>query len=640
MSVSANYLDNYKSDKLYDVSNDKKLRIGYEYSPITCVGGGQSGIDNKTLVYEYKVESKPVLFSQSYLEICYEIRRNDGSRDGEDIDPDDIVMVINNAWSKFQRMTFKINGREVNSIDYNWLVQHVANYGLVTNRYAESVLADDMDYVPDKGERICREFYPGSMISNPLDFSNDEGIQQFGLFEEGYFSELAAFSSPNAVLTPINNIGAPVVQLHLVRLVIDNHVDIGKIVSFYDNWHIIFNSGVNEEYQNRSFKIYNTDLGNDGKLYVEISLIKNEDDELIHPVKKDAAKLLVLLAPVAANPGAQPPTPAIPARYNFAADATKISFTLVRPYDQKHPNYYSPAAKRSLKYHNSKPNVKRLPLALSHLIPVNMLDRVIGGFTWSIELDFEDDPVTLFHNQPGVLFHHKITRRVEPTLMVAVAKFNSHQSTVYKEMMMKERLVLNCNRFYYDTISERSSSTVSHKLVSLQKSINRPLQVFVCFHNNSNLIGGGTKLKSQLYNSLIFDNCGVTELRMRVTHNPYPAESTVNKYNFIKPTTIAQDPVKFNWLWKSFLDTYDKGLDFESDGCAGLTKNDFAECPIFSFDLESQNKDPSFTNNEGTIEIYVEGKLANPIDYQMFVITVVQQQIVLNYANQIASFNP
>lgn len=608
MSVSASYFEDYKNDKQYGSGNGKKQRIPIDYKAVSAQLGWAG--NGKRIIFKYDEKNTPILFSHSFIDVPFQITTNANGN----IDDTDIVMVINNAYSKFNRMVFKINGDEINSINENWLVQHLCSLGLYSNRYANAILEDEMDFVVDK-ERLCREFYGNSMVND-----NALGItQNFGLFDE--VRELSKIGHFRTHAIDVN---------FTVRIILDvDHVDIGKIHKFYNGWFIEFGSEVHDTYKNKLFVISDCDVypvvavghadyANNGKFYLEFAALPGAAGNFINPF--DGTDVLIGTGIIAAD------------------SAKQITISLHKPYDQKHEQYFSSAAKRSLKYHKSKINYKRLPLALSNLLPHQWLDRIVGGLpNWSIELEYVDDNRILFHNQVNKTFKHVIPIGSDPKLYVCYANLSSSSpySQMYYENLLNGKQILDMNKFHVES-NTYSSNKVAYQIVGIQSLDSIPLYLFVAFHNNTGIIGGGTKLDSQLYNPLIFDNLGIREIHLVIGTYQYPA--VTEKINLIKPITASDDPIRFPLIWNYFLQSYDKNLDFESDGVSGLTKQQFLENnSIFCFDLESQNFRESLRSSDSTLNVRVEADLAKNTDYTIFCCSVVKKQLELDYKNGVAT---
>lgn len=625
MSVSANYIEQYNTDKAYD-KNTKNERISVDYKAISPELGWEG--NGRRMIFKFN-EKTPVIFANSFIDIPFQIVTDTNGA----IDSTDVVFVINNAFSKFKRLTFKIKDIEINSISENWFVQHVVSLGLYSQRYAAAVLEDEMDFVIDR-ERFCRESYPklyNTPLSDLTDHIESSGFPPVPATGYGYYGLFDETDVDRCTFSPIvtdGNLAYNIAENTIMTVILPPHVDIADINNYYNNWYITFGDNVAEAYRNKVFKVLNSSVAeNAGVKNVQLTIRGLRDGangngtNLISPM---TGNNIALIAPAT--------------DFVITSNTKNFSITLFKPRNNPTTvvqNEMSSAARRSLKYHKSKINYKKLPLALSNLLPQQWLDRIVGGLpSWSLELDYEEDTRMLFHNMPNKRFKHVIpTGNFAPKLYVCYPNLSpvSIHSQLYLDNLLNGTHTVDINRYHVETNSFVGNK-VNFKLSGIPKGDSHPLYLFVAFHNNNNVIGNGTKYDSQLYNPLVFDNLGISQINLSVGTYQYP--SITENINLIKPITNTDLPVRFPTIFDSILRAYDKNTDYESDGLSSISKAQFIENhAIFAFDLESQNFRKGNLSGDGIFNITVEATLPFSTNYQIFTCAVMKKQMVINYKN-------
>lgn len=522
----------------------------------------------------------------SYLQVPLRIVHEDGTQ----IASHEVVMVINNAVSKFRKIKFEIADRTLTEIsDFNWFVQDCMNKGLFTKKYSDAVLSDDMDYLPDK-ERFCKELYP---------YDATDG--NYG----SYFAQ-GLFSKP--VKCTVRFLSYNIAPSHELTIeIVDNNFDIhtGQVNNFYSmQWYVVFTgNNVNSNYVSKPFLI-SSDVLIAGKRRFNIIAADNNANRWINPVDG------TLFGGVGGDD-------------NYAGFSNTFTTEIMLFPNIDLPTLErSEAAKRSEKYHNSQISVKRLPLRLMNFLPYNIADKIMTGFDWRLTLEFESDDVCLFHNK-GSAVKYKLEVCDTPYLMLCVPRLSEPRNSQFLQYMRSGQKVLKYNKYQTDFKPFQNNSNGSIDIFNISA---KATQVFVAFHDETY----GPKLKNQAFNPLIFDNLNVTNINAVIQLNTYPNNADGQKQVFIKPTTFTNlNGQNTHFSYMNFLDTYGKLFDYESDGVCEITHSYWQDTPLFCFDLESQNYNKAFVDAQN-ISLKIEWQLESAKTYTIYVLTVMDKKCILD----------
>jgi hypothetical protein len=305
-----------------------------------------------------------------------------------------------------------------------------------------------------------------------------------------------------------------------------------------------------------------------------------------------------------------------------SGDTGEVGYMLIPPNTQNFGNLpISASAKRSIKYHRSKPNQILLPLNLANLFPHQ--DKILVGFKWSVKLYFAKDTATLFHTHPTNKYAYRIKTN-SPVLRVATPNFKDKEKAIMGRRYLDTKVNIP-----YGGVSVFSRTYDSKGgSVDLQpfRRTEKPLSIFVCFHNEDTVANGGRKYEDQNFNSLVFDNCMLETIRTRIESTNYPTEDI--RCNFIEPVNEKSDAIKFERAWTYFRDAYSRTDDYS--GGIIITKDQWKNLyPIFYFDVESANVDGLY-NNKTDLNISIIYNLKNFIRHTIYVVTVTKREMELD----------
>ncbi len=586
MSVSSEYLNFDGNTKI------SSKRISFDYNPHDPVNAYTSNT-LQTLQFKLNYKDTPFIWEKSYLEFGYQIL---AANRETPIASDDIVFVVNNAWSRFKNMYLKINGETINSIDRVWLVNHINSLGMFSRNYSKAAL-QDMDFLIDQ-ERICRESYAVTSYNSFYNV-NADGIPipegSLGLFDE--------VTCSNCTITNAAPGGGNVKFIVKIASNTIKNLDISTTTDYYVGWLATFgNIGIKQPYQNKLFVITaHTYDEPTNTTTIEFSVTETLND------------------------------PVTGAAFDAAGNTTSrnVPVTIIMPNHVKTQfnSNLSAAAARSLQYHNSKVSYKRLQLPFSLLF--GEVEKVLQGFEWELYMELENDARCLF-TASSTQFTANIFP-LTPKLFVAVPKLNtSEMETVMARQLLNGSLTIPFRKYY---TYEQTYQSVSAGTYNIQgfTSQSKPLQMFIMFHNNSGITP--PKDLNQNYNPLLFDNLSISKLTLSTLDWIHPEKQPI--INFIEPTQFSDKPVNFNQFFQLFLEAYDADLDFNSDAIGGISKKQFQDLyPIFSFDLEQRSKNSDIKggqNVEYTIDFQLGGTVAQ---FKMFIIIACERHCVINYNNR------
>jgi hypothetical protein len=475
-------------------------------------------------------------------------------------------------------MQLYVDNTEINSIDsYNGLVQQVLNLGKFSKEYTNSIL-DDMVYKLDT-EDYQKESY--EIDGRPI------GLFQNTVEGNGFLR-----------FTPAN---PPAIPNALTQLVIHNpNGENDKIYNLDVN--------LTENYYNNNFKV--------------LLFILDDGIELSNEYKN---KFINVTGSIL-NGGNL--TLSIGDTTPFAGNelGSNVFFKLT-PFNEAYKfENLSGASQRSLKYHRSKPNRVRIPLSLTNLMPD--YDKILLGFKWSLKFHLANANTCLFHNSTTKNFTYRIIPQ-SSKLYLAKPILNERIKMQMSTMYRNNKVNIDYNG--YNIFNKTQTTNGGSIQLQTFRNTEKPLSMFVCFHNQENVIGN-LKYENQNYNSLIFDNANLEEIHLRIESTNFP--STPIRCNFVEPTLINSEVVHYNEAWQNFLSAY--GMSEMTDQGSSITKEEFRKLyPIFYFDIESSNSHSVFHNNLDQ-NISVIYKLKDVIKHSIYVVTILQRGVEMNLNEGVA----